>query len=590
MTTRLAITTGQYSDRGRKPLNQDFYGLMNPGHSLIGSKGIALALADGVSSSEVSQEASEVSVTGFLQDYYSTSESWSVKTSVHRVLQATNAWLYAQNRGGPFRYNIEKGYVCTFSALVLKSTTAHIFHAGDSRVYRVIDDGLEQLTEDHRVWMSPERSYLSRALGMRDRLEIDYRACPIAPGDSFVLATDGVYEFADPGFIAAALDNSEEDLDLAARQIVEAALEKGSDDNLTVQLVRIEEVPDAEIGEVHQQATALPFPPELRPRMSFDGYTIVRELHHSARSHVYLATDEFSGEQVALKVPAVAMHDDETFLESFLMEEWVARRLNNVHLLKAHAFSRRRNYLYTVTEYIQGQSLNQWMRDNPKPELEAVRRIVEQIAAGLQAMHRQEMLHQDLRPHNIMIDTAGTVKIIDFGSVRVAGIAEIRSQTHILGTMQYTAPEYFIGEPGDTRSDLFSLAVIVYQMLSGRQPYGTSVARATTPAAQHKLKYRSILDAERAIPQWVDGTLRKALQPNPVRRHDALSEFIYDLRHPNPAFQRALRAPLMQRDPLLFWKGLSLTLFLVLLLLLGTHPAVSNPIEPSPAYPQGVKP
>ena len=552
---------------------------MTPREPLLSSKGIALALADGISSSEVSQVASETSIKGFLEDYYSTSESWSVKTSVQRVLHATNSWFYAQNRGGPYRYDIEKGYVCTFSAMVLKSTTAHIFHAGDSRVYRLNGNGLEQLTEDHRVWLSAEKNYLSRALGMRDRLEIDYQAHTIAAGDTFVLATDGVYEFTEPAFIAGTIEKHPDDLDQAARMIVEQAKEQGSDDNLTIQVIRVDQLPQHGIDELHQQAAALPFVPELRPRMSFDGYSLTREVYHSHRSHIYLAMDEASSEQVILKVPSVSMREDEAYLESFLMEEWVARRLNNAHLLKASPPGRQRSYLYTVTEYIEGQSLAQWMRDNPQPAVETVRNIVEQVAKGLQALHRQEMLHQDLRPENIMIDNMGTVKIIDFGSVRVAGIAEITGlaqRQHILGTMQYTAPEYFVGEAGTSRSDLFSLGVICYQMLSGRQPYGTSVARATTLASQRKLSYQSVLDAERAIPAWIDGAIRKAVHTNPLKRYDALSEFIYDLHHPNPAFLREGQGPLMQRNPLLFWKGLSLILFVMLMVLLGMHPLINT--------------
>ncbi|MES9945053.1 MAG: bifunctional protein-serine/threonine kinase/phosphatase [Candidatus Thiodiazotropha sp.] len=575
MTTHLCIATGQCSDKGQKPINQDFHGVMMPKEPLLSSKGIAIALADGISSSDVSQIASETSVNGFLEDYYSTSESWSVQRSVQRVLQATNSWLYAQTRNSPYRYDLNRGYVCTFSALVLKSATAHIFHAGDARIYNLIDNRLEQLTEDHRLWVSRDKSYLSRALGMRDWLDLDYHTLAIDAGDIFILATDGVYEFVEERIFTETINRHHDDLDQAARSIVDHALQQGSDDNLTLQIVRIDQLPQHDIDELHRQASQLPFPPELRQRMQFDGYEIVRELHHSSRSHVYLAVDMETQQQVSLKIPSIDLRDDAEYLERFLMEEWVARRVDNIHLLKPCEQRRKRNYLYIATEYIEGQTLAQWMIDNPNPDLEAVRNIVEQIAMGLYALHRQEMLHQDLRPNNIMIDKTGTVKLIDFGSVRVAGVDEITGieQQQILGTAQYTAPEYFLGEAGTTRSDLFSLGVIAYQMLSGRLPYGVQVARATSRAAQRKLVYRSVLDDERTIPVWIDATIRKAVHANPYKRHDEISEFIYDLRHPNRSTLNKTRAPLLERNPLLFWKGLSLLLFVFVVFLSITHAA-----------------
>ena len=295
-------------------------------------------------------------------------------------------------------------------------------------------------------------------------------------------------------------------------------------------------------------------------------------MHNSSRSHVYLAVDSETGKQVVLKVPSVDLRDDEAYLERFLMEEWVARRIDNAHVLKPCEQTRKRNYLYIVTEFVEGQTLVQWMHDNPRPDIETVRDIIEQIARGLQALHRQEMLHQDLRPNNIMIDKTGTVKLIDFGSVRVAGVAEIkttRPQENILGTAQYTAPEYFLGEPGSMRSDQFSLGVIAYQMLSGRLPYGASVARTSSRAAQRKLVYQSVLDVKSTIPAWVDDAIAKAVHPDPLKRYDEISEFIYDLRHPNAAFLRKERAPLLERNPLVFWKSVSLGLTLLIIYLLS---------------------
>src|SRR3954468_4546838 len=161
----MKVRVGQYSDKGLKEVNQDFYGVTIPKEPLLGSKGIAIAIADGIGSSDVSQVASEFAVMGFLEDYYCTSEAWSVKRSVERVLTATNSWLHSRTQQSQYRYDKDRGYLCTLSGLVIKSTTAHVFHAGDTRVYHLRSGSLEQLTHDHRVRVSETQSYLSRAVG-----------------------------------------------------------------------------------------------------------------------------------------------------------------------------------------------------------------------------------------------------------------------------------------------------------------------------------------------------------------------------------------------------------------------------------------
>jgi len=573
MSSQLQVSLGQHTDKGRKASNQDFHGAYIPKEPQLSSKGIALAVADGISSSAVSHIASESAVSGFLADYYCTSDAWSVKTSAQRVLMATNSWLHAQGQQSPYRYDRDRGYVCTFSALVIKSTTAHLFHAGDSRIYRVQGKTLEQLTNDHRLWLSDEKSYLSRALGIHPQLEIDYRAEPVETGDIFVLATDGVYEFASAHFMNEAIARHAADLDAAAREIVNEALQRGSDDNLTVQILRIDQLPFQAPDELYQHLTELPFPPMLEARARFDGYTIVREVHASSRSHVYLATDDESNTPVIIKTPSMDLQRDVAYLERFLTEEWVARRINSAHVAQPCRQTRKRNFLYSVSEFIDGQTLTQWMIDHPRPDLETVRGIVEQIAKGLRAFHRLEMLHQDLRPENVMIDATGTVKIIDFGSTRVAGILEVASpieRSELLGTAQYTAPEYFLGDSGTPRSDLFSLAVITYQLLTGKLPYGLQVAQCRTRAAQNRLSYRPIREHDREVPvpAWIDDVLRKALHPDPYKRYEDLSEFVFELRQPNPAFLAKARPPLMERNPVLFWQGVSLLLALILVGLL----------------------
>ena len=572
MPNQLKISIGQYSDKGRKETNQDFHGVYIPHEPLLSLKGMAIALADGISSSDVSHIASEVAVTGFLSDYFCTSETWSVKKSAQRVLMATNTWLHSQSQLSQHRYNKDRGYVCTFSAIVIKSTTAHIFHAGDARIYRLQNHSLEQITEDHRLWISQEKSYLSRALGIKPSLDIDYLSLQVEQGDIFLLATDGTYEYTNSAFMVDAIYANKHNLDDAARTIVNEAYQQGSSDNLTIQIIRVDELPGHDTNEIVQHIAKLPFPPMLEARMEFDGYKIIREVHASSRSHVYLAVNNETNTKIIIKTPSVDKKDDQAYMERFLMEEWIARRIDSPYVLKPCLVTRNRNYLYIVTEFIDGQTLNQWMIDNPKPNLENVRSIVEQIAKGLRAFHRMEMLHQDLRPNNIMIDTAGMVKIIDFGSTKVAGLLELTSpieQNNMLGTAPYTAPEYFLGESGTARSDLFSLAVITYQMLSGKLPYGTQVAKCRSKAAQNKLHYNSVLSDQREIPVWIDDVLKKALHPKPCRRYEELTEFVYDLRHPNKEFLNKTRPPLMDRNPIVFWKSVSFILAIIVMILLS---------------------
>ena len=568
MRQQLQVSIGQHSDKGRKAINQDSIGAYIPKEPLLSTKGIAIAVADGISSSNVSQIASETAVNGFLQDYFCTSDAWSVKTSAERVLQATNSWLFSQTRSSPHRFNKDKGYICTFSALIIKSNSAHLFHSGDTRIFRLIDNDLEQLTEDHRHQLDEETSYLTRALGIHQTLDMDYQTLSVEEGDVFVLASDGVYEHVSASGIVQAFNENRSDLDRAARSITQQAFDAASGDNLSVQIVKIDQLPDHQIDELFHQVSTLPLPPKLQARMQFDGYNIEREIYISSRSHVYLGVDELSKQKVVIKTPSTEMRDNAAYLERFLMEDWIAKRIDNAHVLKATAITRKRNYLYLATEYIEGQTLTQWMRDNPRPSVEVVRDIAEQVAKGLQAFHRQEMIHQDLRPANVMIDHNGTVKIIDFGSTKVAGIAEIQASEQIQGTAQYTAPEYFIGQGGAPRSDVFSLGVMCYQMLTGTLPYGTKVSTARTPSAQNKLQYTPINHKRKDIPDWVDDAIKKSVHVTPLKRYQVMSEFVYDLRHPNTSFLNKTRPPLIDRNPVAFWQGVSFIFLLIIVCLL----------------------
>ena len=573
MPGKLQINIGQYSGKGRKDSNQDCHGFKIPDESLLKTKGIAVAIADGISSSEYGKEASHACVTGFLEDYFSTPETWSVNKSVLQVLTALNSWLYRQGKN---KYEQHHGRVSTLSAIVLKSTTAHVIHVGDSRIYRLRGGTLKQLTVDHKTWISRENHYLSRAMGADTHLQIDYQKHALEKDDTYILTTDGVHEYLRLEDISRIVLGNRDNPDKAAELIVRSALEKHSPDNVTCVILCVADMPSQDPDEIFQQLTELPFPPELNEGMIIDGYRIIREIHASNRSQIYLAVDTGTGLNVALKTPSVNYEDDPSYIEHFTMEEWIGRRIDNPHVIKVYEPTRRRRFLYHITEYLKGITLRQWMYDHPQPELEDVRTLVEQIAKGLQSFHRMEMVHQDLKPENILIGDTGTVKLIDFGSTKVAGIAEIETpiaQINLLGTKNYTAPEFSMDQPGSNRSDIYSLGVITYEMLAGKLPYGEMPANWKNKDFSGNLKYTPITDYNTDIPDWIDATLRKAVHPNPEYRYTELSEFLYDLRHPNPVLIYQDHRPLIERDPLAFWRGLSLILLGIIIyqLFLITH-------------------
>ncbi len=564
MTAPLAISAGQYSSAGLKESNEDACGIRIPDEPLLTTKGIAAVIADGVSSSAGGREASECCVQGFLNDYFSTPESWVARTSGQRVLGALNRWLHGQ---GQHKYGSAHGMITTLSAVVVKSCTAHLFHVGDTRIYRLRGGELECLTRDHQVWSAGEKTFLSRAMGADTHVEIDYRSLPVEKGDLFLLTTDGVHGWLSPRDMQALLEKHAGQPEQAARALVEAALARGSTDNATCQVFTIDRLPEIDEETFYRQLVELPFPPPLENGMVLDGYRILRELHASSRSQVYLALDTETNERVVLKTPSVNYEDDAGYIDRFLHEEWAGRRLNNPHVLRVLKPRRRRRFLYYVTEYLEGQTLRQWMHDHPLPSPAAVRPLVSQIAAGIRAFHRQEMIHQDLKPENIMIDSHGTVKIVDFGSTRIAGIQEIAAplrHEHPLGTLDYAAPEYFLGYAGTSQSDLYALGVIAYEMLTGHLPYGGPLSARSLK----RVRYRPAQDHNPEVPLWVDKALQKAVHIQPQRRYESLSEFVYDLAHPNPAFLEE-DVPLLERNPLAFWRGLALLEALLLLLLLA---------------------
>ncbi|MCH2039126.1 MAG: bifunctional protein-serine/threonine kinase/phosphatase [Saccharospirillaceae bacterium] len=580
MGEQLQVSFGGYSTAGVKDENQDAFAAHQPGLSQAKYKGIGVCIADGVSCSDQAQLASSTAVTHFLQDYYCTPDSWDVKTSASKVLSSLNAWLYHHGQQASARHN---GLVTTFSALIAKSNSAHIFHAGDSRIYRFRmaedshDAEFEQLTRDHCISQgNPEKGgkvYLSRALGMDNHLEVDYHCVDIHPGDCFLFSTDGVHDFFSTSeikhwFSQLTAEDQQYQFEQACQKLVDQALQRGSDDNCSCFVLRIEQTPAPDIVEAQRQLSERIIPPVLEVGHKIDQLRVQKVLYSGTRSHVYLVENS-EQRKFVLKAPSANFSDDLVYLDGFSREQWVGNRVDHGNVMKIYTVRDGSRFLYHLCEYVEGSSLRQWMHDHPRPALKEVRDLVEQVIHGLRAFQRLGMVHRDLKPENILITNDGKVKLIDFGTVAVQGLAEVTNAVEEdcpVGSVFYIAPEYVMNGVARTQSDLFSLAVIIYEMLAGTTPYEMDEIHRKTPKSISEWQYRSLAFHRSDVPAWLDLALEKACHPNIQKRHRAYSELWQDLNQPNPALVgMAAKRPLIERNPLRFWQGTSLLLLAIVI-------------------------
>jgi len=281
--------------------------------------------------------------------------------------------------------------------------------------------------------------------------------------------------------------------------------------------------------------------------------------------------DVETDQPMVMKTPSVNFQDDPAYIERFLMEEWIGRRVDHPNLVKLLRSRQEPQFLYFLLEHIQGESLGTWIQNHAQqPDIQEVVRIIGEVIAGVRALHRKETLHQDIKPDNIMLDAEGHVKLIDYGSCRVASIREIEvpyERQTALGTVDFSAPEYRLDMEPNISADQFSIAMLTYHMLTGgKEPYGAKWEKSTTLRDFSLLEYTPSFKHQPMVPYWMDGALKKALTIRPESRYQTLSEFLHDLKHPNPAFLEARNLPLLERDPLLFWKWLSALLAAALIL------------------------
>jgi protein phosphatase len=447
-----------------------------------------------------------MTVRGVLSDYYATPDTWETTAALDKVLAALNRWVLSQAA----RQREMAGMATTLSLLVLRGRHYVIGHVGDTRIYRLRGGELQQLTTDH-VWDRPDmRHVLKRAIGLDNQLQVDYAEGELQAGDVFALLSDGVWEKLGQLGIHEILGLYHSP-QMAADDLVKQALAKGSQDNATALVVRIEQVGEENQADILVEAKRLKIPPRLKIGEQLDDFEVLELLYESRGSLLYKVKNLANGQVCVLKTLHPLMADDMESCNGLLNEEWLGKRVVSRYFVQVLPVSaERRSCLYYVMSWHAGATLQQQIDIGQHFSAAEAGNIGIRVAKGLGALHRLNIVHRDIKPANLHQGEDNRLRILDLG-VALNPNSSIENAQGNPGTPRFMAPELFAGEVASAQSDLYAAGVTLYYLLTRHYPYGEiePFQRPRFGDPVSPTRYRP------DIPQWLENILLKAVARDP---------------------------------------------------------------------------
>jgi TolB-like protein len=312
-------------------------------------------------------------------------------------------------------------------------------------------------------------------------------------------------------------------------------------------------------------------------------YEIVEPLGEGGMGVVYRAKDATLDREVALKVLQPYLAQDAEYERRFIREAKTAAKLDHPNIVAVYAAGRCENVLFMAMQLVRGRTLQQILKQRKRLPVAEALAIARQAAEALDAAHREGLVHRDIKPNNIMVDAEGRVKIMDFGLMRSKlGGEAITQRGDFFGTPEYASPEQCETSELDGRSDLYSLGVVLYELLCGRMPY-----RADTPLALFKKilqeKPRSLRSINPAVPPAVAALVEKLMAKSPADRFASGGELAAEIRRVE---QAGLSVPGSRAPMIGLGMAVAAGLAIAVAFALGAHSPASN--GPKPAAPTGV--
>jgi serine/threonine-protein kinase len=264
---------------------------------------------------------------------------------------------------------------------------------------------------------------------------------------------------------------------------------------------------------------------------TLDHYRLDAQVAHSGMSTLFRATDLKNGMQVAIKVPLEEMEADPVLVERFMREQKIGQELNHPGVVKAYG-GEERSRLYMVIEWVKGRLLRSILNQERKLPIDRAVHLTLGICDALDYMHKHGVAHRDLKPENVMVNEWDQIKLIDFG-IAMKEDARRLTFTNLsatLGTPDYISPEQVKGQRGDQRSDIYSLGVMLYEMLTGETPF----SGPNPLALMNERVLNDPVPARKLRPEIspeLQEVLYRALERDPRHRYATASEMAWDLEH-----------------------------------------------------------
>ena len=511
-------------------------------------RGSIAIMADGVGGHGNGEIASRMAADVVLEMFKGAEISMPPRKLLKDAFAAANLALYDRGLADPGL----SGMATTLSVCIFRDKSLFIGHVGDTRVYLVRNETIRRLTDDHsqtglkvRLRLMTEnqarattgRYSLTRSLGFRPVVSCEIVETELRKHDRIVQATDGLYCFIGDGEISEGVDRLR--LEESCPYLIALAERRGTDDNLSVQVVHVDQLEEARYYRtlsILQQT--LPHSEsvnnELQPGQVLDGrFEIEKVVNRSGMASIFKAKDTTTGGIVAVKVPHLQFEADAGFFSRFQREQEIGRTLNHPNILRFYEVPEQTRP-YIVTEFLEGKTLADLLIETKPFPIEDAIQITCRICDALAHMHGHNIVHRDLKPANIMLCTDGTLRIMDFG---IAKSMEARRLTFVgfsttMGTPDYMAPEQVRGKRGDSRTDIYSLGAMLYEMTTGSVPFDgiNPFLVMNSRVSGDPLSPRRL---NPAIPPELEETILHAMERNPYYRFATVEAMKTDLENPS---------------------------------------------------------